>query len=228
MRTKLISPLLFLIFIYLTFISCQEPTGTTDPGPVKPPKEIISVERASKMYESYSSRRVPIIKKYEDSVVSDTTPFTPTRYAEYDLETIKQYVAYVEHQAKQAKVDVKTLRFYLSNYPNSEKFANGDKVKYPRRNSFFVLPTMEYKGENVGFSIEEVDGKYTAVPINKHSSTNEKVQNKAQTDSEGQLNEAGFFMSVSTTVQSNGTTSLILNDGQMMPPPGFDDFGSNN
>ena len=228
MRTKLVSPLLFLIFIYLTFISCLESTGTADPGPVKPPKEIISVERASEMYESYSSRRVPIIKKYEDSVVSDTTPFTPTRYAEYDLETIKQYVAYVEFQAKQAKVDVKTLRFYLSNYPNSEKFSNGDKVRYPRRNSFFVLPTMEYNGENVGFSIEEIDGKYTAVPINNQASTNRKGQEKGETDSKGQLNKAGFFMSTSTAIQGGGTTSLILNDGQMVPPPGYNDFGNNN
>ena len=228
MRTKLISPLLFLIFIYLTFISCKESTGTIDPGPIKPPKQIISVERASEMYENYSARRVPIIKKYEDSAVSDTTPFTPTRYAEYDLETIKQYVAYVEYQAKQAKVDVKTLRFYLSNYPNSETFPNGDKVRYPRRNSFFVLPTMEYNGKNVGFSIEEVDGKYTAVPINKRATGNEKGQNKAQTDSEGQLNEAGFFMAGSTTVQGGGTTSLILNDGQLVPPPGDNDFNNND
>lgn len=210
------------------FLSCEEPTEISDQGPVKPPKQIISVERATEMYDSYSSRRVPIIKKYEDSVDYDIASFTPTRYAEYDLETIKQYVAYVEYKAKQAKVDVKTLRFYLSNYPNGEKFPNGDKVSYPRRNSFFVLPTMEYNGENVGFSIEEVDGEYSALPISKRNANREKAQNKVQMDSKEQLNEASFFMSGSATFQGVGTTSLVLNDGQIMPPPGKDDFGNTN
>lgn len=210
------------------FLSCQEPKEMSGQGPVKPPKEIISVEHASEMYDSYSLRRVPIIKKYEDSVDSKSVKFTPTRYAEYDLETIKQYVAYVEYQAKQAKVDVKTLRFYLSNYPNDEKFPNGDKVRYPKRNSLFVLPTMEYKGENVGFSIEEVDGEYSAVPISKRNANREKAQNKVQIDSKKQLNEASFFMSGSATVQASRTTSLVLNDGQIMPPPGKDDFGNAN
>lgn len=226
MKTRLINPILFLIFITLMFFSCQEPGNTSDPGPVKPPSEIISVERASEMYENYSSRRVPIIKKYEDSVVSGPS-FTPTRYAEYDLETIKQYIAYIEYEAKQAKVDVKTLRFYLSNYPNSEKFSNGDKVRYPRRNSFFILPTMEYNGENVGFSIEEIEGKYSAIPIARDTIKMGKVNSKAQNVSNGQLNEAGFFMSASSTVLSAGSKSLILNDGQLVPPPGPDDFSHN-
>ncbi|MGO3181746.1 MAG: hypothetical protein ACTIJ9_02835 [Aequorivita sp.] len=227
MKTKIINPLLLLIFINLMFVGCQEVSDDQEPGPVKPPQQIISVERATEMYDNYSSRRVPSIKKYEDSIASDTAPFTPTRYAEYDLETIKQYVAYVEYQAKLAKVDVKTLRFYLSNYPNSEKFANGDKVRYPRRNSLFVLPTMEYKGENVGFSIEEIDGKYSAVAINKSHASGDKNQNKAQNNSDGQLNKAGFFISNSAPVQL-GTASLILNDGNLMPPPPINDFGNNN
>lgn len=228
MKTRIIKPLLLLAFVNLMFISCQESIGGPDPGPVNPPSQIISVERASEMYDSYSLRRVPIIKKYEDSIASDIASFTPTRYAKYDLETIKQYVAYVEYQAKLANVDVKTLRFYLSNYPNSEKFPNGDNVRYPKRNSLFMVPTMEYNGQNVGFSIEEVDGKYSAVPINSNANTGEDNQNKSQAESEGQLNEAGFFISKSASIQGGGTTSLILNDSQIVPPPGKDDFGNND
>lgn len=227
MKTKLISPLLFLIFINLTFSGCQEPLDGSLSGPVSPPKQIITVERAAEMYENYSTRRVPIIKKYEDSLVADTTQFTPTRYAEYDLETIKHYIAYVEYQAKQAKVDVKTLRFYLSNYPNTDKYANGDKVRYPRRNSFFILPTMEYKGKNVGFSIAEVDGKYKAVPINNGVAKNGELENDGMTNSEEKINGAGFFVTGNVAVQG-GTTSLILNDGQLVPPPGPNDFSNGN
>ncbi|MCB0464831.1 MAG: hypothetical protein KDC78_04015 [Aequorivita sp.] len=222
MTKKMTNRFLLLLFANLMLFSCHEPNSHTTPPYDGPPKDhIISVERAREMYDAYSQRRVPVIEKYEDSIVADSTKFEPTRYAEYDLETVKQYIAYIEHEAKEANVDIKTLRFYLSNYPNSEKFPNGDVVKYPRRNSFFVLPTMDYNGKNVGFSIEEINGKYTAVPINKSVATG-----KEQNDATGQMNEAAFFTINSSAAQ--GTTSLIMNDGGVSPPPGSDDFGGNN
>ncbi len=228
MTTKMTNRLMLLIFANLILVSCQEPTLQKESQYEGPPTDhIISVERAGEMYDAYSQRRVPVIQKYEDSIASDSSKFTPTRYVEYDLEIIKQYIAYIEHEAGQANVDINTLRFYLSNYPNSAKFNNGDAVKYPKRNSFFVVPTMEYEGKNVGFSIEEIDGKYTAVPINRNTTMKEGNQDKAQSESSGDLNEAGFFASNNTSVQGGGN-SLILNDGTMVPPPGTDDFGNNN
>ncbi|HLT49967.1 hypothetical protein [Aequorivita nionensis] len=229
MTTTMTNRFLLLLFASLMLVSCQDPTTHTEPPYEGPPKDnIISVERAKEMYDAYSKRRVPIIQKYEDSIVSDGSIFEPTRYAEYDLATIKQYIAFIEHEAEQANVDINTLRFYLSNYPNSDKYPNGDAVKYPRRNSLFVVPTMEYEGKNVGFSIEEVDGKYTAIPINRSVSSQERNQDKDQTDSIGQMNEAGFLMSNNAAVQGGGTTSLILNDSDLVPPPGTNDFDHNN
>lgn len=222
MKTTITNRLLLLAFLSTLFFSCQEiGSDHTDP-----PKEIISVEQAREMYNAYSERRVPIIQQYEDSIVSDTSPFTPTRYAEYDLETLKRYVAYIEYEAKRANVDIKTLRFYLANYPNIDKFKNGETVKYPRRNSFFVLPTMAYEGKNVGFSIEDIDGTPTAVPINKGIAREEK-QEGGSADTTGQVNEAGFFMSNGAVIMG-GSTSLILNDTHISPPPfGPNDFGDN-
>lgn len=227
MTTKMTNRFLLLIFTSLLFIACENPNHTEPPYEGPPKDNIISVERAQEMYDAYSERRSGIIQKYEDSVLPSPEKFTPTRYAEYDLNTIKQYIAYIEHEAKEANVDINTLRFYLSNYPNSDKFPNGDLVKYPRRNSFFVVPTMSYKGENVGFSIEEIDGKYTAVPLKGRNSKEERTQDNDQTDSTGQMNEAGFFISNNATIVG-GTTSLILNDGTLAPPPGNDPFGDGN
>lgn len=225
MKSQNFSRILILICINFFLFSCNDASTHSEPPYEGPPKDhIISVERAQEMFDAYSQRRVPIIQEYEDKLVPDQAPFTPTRYAEYDLKTIKQYIAYIEHEAMQANVNINTLRFYLSNYPNSDKFPNGDSVKYPRRNSLFVVPTMDYKGTNVTFSIEERGGTYTAVPIKKPTQIKEKNQNKA--DSTGQMNEAGFFMSNSTTVQGGGTTSLILNDSQLAPPPGTGDLGN--
>lgn len=220
---------LLLFCIIFSLFSCKEP-GTHNESPYEgPPKDhIISVDQAREMYDAYSQRRVPIIQRYEDSIAADSS-FTPTRYAEYDLETIKQYIAYIEHEATKAEVDIKTLRFYLSNYPDSEKFQNGDIVKYPKRNSLFVLPTMEYEGDKVGFYLEDIEGKYTAVPIKKRTGTQQGVNQKRNEDEPaGNVNEAGFFISNAATVQGGGT-SLVLNDGQITPPPaGPDDFGGDN
>lgn len=228
MKSQNLNRILILICINLFLFSCKDANNHSEPPYEGPPKDyIISVERAQEMFDAYTNRRVPIIQEYEDKLVPDQAPFTPTRYAEYDLKTIKQYIAFIEHEAMQANVDINTLRFYLSNYPNSDKFPNGDTVKYPRRNSLFVVPTMDYEGANVGFSIEEKDGNYTAVPIKRPTPIQEGNQNKGQADSTGQMNEAGFFMSNTTTVQGGGTTSLILNDSQLAPPPGTGDFDNN-
>lgn len=229
MKSQNLIRILILMCINLFLFSCQDASSHKEPLYEGPPKDhIISEERAQEMFDAYSNRRVPIIQKYEDSIKIDTAKFTPTRYAEYDLKTIKQYIAFIEHEAMQANVEINTLRFYLSNYPNSDKFPNGDTVKYPRRNSLFVVPTMDYEGKNVGFSIEERDGNYTAVPIRRSNPIKEGNQNKGQADSTGQINEAGFFMSNTSTVQGGGTTSLILNDSQLAPPPGTGDFGNND
>ena len=227
MYTKTTHQFLLLLLVNMTLFSCQDPSTNNEPPYEGPPKDfIISTERAGELYDAYSQRRVPIIKAYEKSISEDIPEFEPTRYAEYDLATVKQYIAYIEHEATQAKVDIKTLRFYLSNYPDSDKFLNGDPVKYPRRNSFFVVPTMEVSGKNVGFSVEEEGGEYRAVPINRRQPTEEGNQDQNQKDSTGQMNEAGFFKSNNTTVQP-GSTSLILNDSSITPPPGNNDFGNN-
>ncbi|MDN3725040.1 hypothetical protein QRD02_11650 [Aequorivita sp. SDUM287046] len=227
MKTKFSFRFLLMLFTIFMFIGCQDPSS--HPPYEGPPKDhIISVAQAQEMYNAYSERRIPIIQEYEDSLLSDGSKFEPTRYAEYDLETIKQYIAFIEHEAKRANVSINTLRFYLSNYPNSTKFLNGDPVKYTRRNSIFVVPTTELGGENVGFSVEEINGNFSAVPINREISNPRENRGKTNANSTLQTNEAGFFMSNNAAAQGGGTTSLILNDGQLAPPPPTIDFGHNH
>lgn len=225
MTTKTTFHTVFFSSIIFIFASCEDPKIPSHYD--GPPKEyIISEAQAQEMYSSYSQRRVPIIQKYEDSIAGDSSTFTPTRYAEYDYEVIKQYIAYIEHEAKRANVDIQTLRFYLSNYPDSEKFSDGAVVKYPKRNSFFVLPTMDFEGKNVGFSVKEINGKYSAVPIKGRNAKAEKNRGEKLKDSAVKINEAGFFPVQNDTAQGGGSSSLILNDSHISPPPyGSDDFG---
>ncbi len=207
----------FILFLFSIFIfsGCQEPM-IHEPPYEGPPKQIITVQRAKELYDTYTSRRLPIIQKYEDSISQDSVGFNPSRYVEYDYETITQYIAFIEHEAKEANVEIAGMRFYFSNYPDSDKFPNGDVVKYPRKNTVFIVPTMNQNGKEVGFLIEETDGKKTAVPI--YDRVGDTTRNKATAVvlPKAKMNQAGFLSSSSS---SSSTVSLILDDGGVIPPP---------
>ena len=218
---KLLKKITMLLLAFSIF-SCHEPIATAPPYYEGAPKQIITIERAKEMYDNYSNRRVPIIQEYERPN-SDSTVFNPTRYAEYDYETIKQYIAFIEYEAEKAEVDVKSLRFYLSNYPDAEKFPNGEVVRYPKQNTFFIVPTTNINDEEVGFFIDqEASGKSVAVSIREGLKV--RSLNQGRVDSpKNEMNYAGFFTSATV-----GTPiSLVLNDGSVIPPPPqATDFGN--
>ena len=128
---------LFLPILLLTtfvFISCGERTkgeGTEVKTEVEPPEQIVSMEEARMMYENYSERRASLIQKFEDSInisKRDTSKFDVARYTYYDYNTIKQYLAYIEQEATKAGVEISSLRFYYSNYPDDKVFPDGSKI----------------------------------------------------------------------------------------------------
>ncbi len=209
--------------LLLSMVSCQDPevqypyTG--------PPKEIISLERAQEMYDTYSKRRVPIIEEFEDSIDSKTAKFEAARFIEYDYETLKHYIAFIEKESKNANVEISSLRFYLTNYPDNSTFSNGDPVKYPRRTSVMMVPTTQLEGEKVGFYIEQTDDVSRAVPIYKYRRGVIKERVEQEKEKQGSINEAGFFTANTTVVQQ--PISLILNDGHVGPPPPLKDFEGN-
>ncbi len=167
----------------------------------KPPSKIIPLEQAMELYNTYTERRVPIIQKYE--INNNRSEFHPTRYAEYDYKTIKEYILYIENEAKKAKVDITKLRFYFTTYPNAEKFKNGAQIKYPGHNSFFMVPTIKNKNRHDAFyTITEKGGNTKSYFIENRK--NELYKNKAS-----------FF----SFKQAERINSLILNEAGLIPPP---------
>ncbi|MEX0315481.1 MAG: hypothetical protein AB3N18_14990, partial [Allomuricauda sp.] len=155
-----------LAAIFLFMASCKQQTKQPETNeetlqeeaePVKPPKGIISLEESKSLYDNYSKNRVGLIQEFE-AQRSPEENFDPARYTSFDYATIKQYMAYIEQEAKGAKVDISSIRFYFANYPNEEKFPDGDKIVHPRQNSIFMVPTMKVDGEDYGFYIGE-DGQ---------------------------------------------------------------------
>jgi len=195
--------------------ACQELPKKGDPeGPgngekVKPPKGIVSLEESKSLYDNYSRNRADLIQKYEMDRDPDGK-FKPARFAEFNFEEIKQYMAYIEQEAKDADVEIGSLRFYFANYPKEAHFPDGRKVVHPRQNSIIIVPTMEVDGGQWGFYIG-ADGKAKQI--------RNAVENKNMGQGDGETARASLFP---TPVPLQDPKSLNLNHGDSGPPPDTD------
>ncbi len=142
--------------------------------------------------------------------------FDVARYVYYDYKTIKDYITFIEQQAAAAKVDISTLRFYFSNYPDNEKFV------HPRQNSIMISPALKKGDREFLFYIDDADPNDLRPVLLKDdfSPTNTTI---GKSKSESTKAYASFLPSlapnpVSPNPYFNGQ-SLTLNRANGVPPP---------
>ncbi len=198
---------LFLFYALLIILSCltscndakKDNKTTRTSKEVTAPSQIISIDEAKSFYDNYSEKRAKLIEGIEGPF-EDGSDFSASRFGDYDLQTIKDYISYLEQQADEAGVEIETLRFYFSTYPDKKDFPDKKEIKHPRQNSFFILPTMKVDTTNLGFYIKTEQGKKEALLIRDYP---------------------GFLNSKQDTLYRKSITeqSLIMNEGSMSPPP---------
>ncbi len=234
---RALATVVFSFLILSSFIYCEEKKkeqeGDDNPKEeevVDPPRQIVSLEQAKETYNNYTDRRVGLIEESERPK-EDGSKFEVTRYTYYDYETIKQYMAYIEQEARRANVKISSLRFYFSNYPDSTSFASGRKVPHPRQNSIFLIPATENEGLEYPFFIEEKEeGKWESVLLTGQLDLLADQMDKEKgmgLNSEGRTKAyAGFIPAtespnvyMSMPNFSHHQKSLILNEGSSAPPP---------
>ncbi|MGB5497818.1 MAG: hypothetical protein WBM77_02695, partial [Maribacter sp.] len=143
-------------------------------------------------------------------------------YVSYDYETIKQYLAFIEQEAKKANVEISGLRFYFSNYPDKTLFDNKDSIFHPKQNSVMLSPTMKKGKRDYLFYIEGTQAEQKAVllsdsfgPINT-----DEMGNLKESDNKSY---ASFLPSPTKNSTLNSSfyagTSLTMNRGTGAPPP---------
>lgn len=194
----------------------QEPKHEEPRERVKPPEQIISIEESKKLFDNYTKNRVESIQAYELEVNRDEN-FKVSRFSSFDYATFKQYMAYIEQEAKAAKVDITTLRFYFANYPNEKEFPDGRKVVHPRQNSLFVVPTINVDGENYGFFIG-ANGKAELI---KNAIKADGIGSNAENDEKSYASFAPTFSPTAVTVPYVGG-SLAMDRSSSGPPPSPD------
>lgn len=205
----------------LSILSCKtekkDKSNTTDP-PVEAlaPSNIISLEQAKNTYDNYTKHRINLLKTYETNQRAPEEKFEPARFVDFDYDMLKDYIAYVDQEAKKAGVKkVTKLRMYFANYPNEEKFKDGKEVVHPRQNSLFLLPTLEKNNGNYGFYIGE-DGKAKLIIDWKD---NQLKNGMGAVLENSQTSRASIMPNLFSTTGSYGSKSLILNRSGSGPPP---------
>lgn len=204
---------LSLITLVILFSACQEEPKkeireeTNKAVVFEAPKQIISLEEADSLYVNYKNRRIPNIITSEAEYQKDEEPFVATQFVSFDIEVLKDYIGYVEQEAKNGGTKADSIRIYLGNYGNRSK-------KYKRKNTVFMLPTASVNGDYGGIYID-ADGNAKLVRdwVNKQQNDTPNSQQKS---------EASILPSFSNSPNLQGGTSLALNRGNGGPPPKTD------
>ncbi|WP_036379491.1 hypothetical protein [Muricauda sp. MAR_2010_75] len=218
---KKVATVLLGAFLF-TLTACQQGPKKEEPAeskaaeeqePVAPPEGIISLEESKSLYDNYTKNRLDIIHKYEAE--RSTEKFEAARFSSFSYADIKQYMDYIEQEAKDAEVDISSLRFYFANYPDKADFPDGKKIVHPRQNSIFIVPTMETADGEYGFYIGE-DGKAKLI---KNAVGQTAV---GSTTKDGNKSYASFAPSFATPAILQQGKSLNLNHSNSGPPPDGD------
>ena len=205
----------FLLFIALAilFTACQEKPKKENHEmeaqeiTYEVPKQIISLEEADSLYVNYKNRRVKFIEKMEAGSQTDGKPFVPTQFVSFDIKVLKEYIGYVEQEAKKGGTTADSLRIYFGNYGNTS-------TKYPKQNTVFLLPTAAVNNDYGGIFIDS-EGKAKLV----RDWVNEQLDGGLKGN---QKSEASILPSFSSASPLQEGTSLTLNFGQGGPPPKTD------
>lgn len=164
----------------------------------KEPEGIISLKEAKVLCTNYEDRRLKTILDFEMRQGESSETFIPTQFIDFDLNTIKKYIKYVEKEARRAHVKPDSLRIYLGNYGPEGREAN--------KNTVFLLPTASINGNHGGFYIDD-NGDAKLIRNYWPESKEQGGDSKAKASILPNFNPF-----------QNGK-SFILNYGQGGPPP---------
>lgn len=146
--------------------------------------------------------------------------FKVVRYSYYDFETLKKYMAFIEQEADRANVNISTLRFYFTNYPNKDTFDNQNPVKEPRRNTFVMIPTVNTGNEEFAFftADDSEDGQRKAFLLSEELAENGKSYRGNGKEEASLFPKPNLFRPTNAAMPAENEQSLAGNEGGLRPP----------
>lgn len=191
-------------FIFLfTIISCEKtdkPDLDTDNARAKMLKHIVPLDSAFNMYNTYSKTRSGILKDTLQKLYGEK--FYDTRTVWFDIETLKEYIKYVEQKSRENNIDPQGFKICFGTYSNDKNL--GDVANHQ---NVFLVPTTENKGRQSAYTIQNEKGVVFLKNVKNNNQSSIKTS------------KAGFVSFTSL----NGSDGLILNRGGATPPPSSGD-----
>ncbi|GAA3629997.1 hypothetical protein [Flavivirga jejuensis] len=123
----------FLIIMTLIFQSCKE-----KPKKIDRPEKSIDYKHAILLEAEFIRTREKIINEYLN--IEDTREYW------FELEKLKEYIAYVEQEAKTLGYQNLGIRIYKGAYPNDPKYPD------PGLSTVFLVPTGNKTTSKASFS----------------------------------------------------------------------------
>ena len=154
MKFNVIFPgtMMVILSIVALAVSCKRTDGplpSTDP-----PKELISLEKANQMYKAYQAR-FKAVTDFRDGKED-------ARYGWHSIDFYKNYIAYLEAEAKKANIKISGLRLYYVAYPDDESAG-----EYRNYQTYIYVPTYydEKTKRHIAFDPTYLGDGGTPVPI---------------------------------------------------------------
>jgi len=167
---------------------------------VERPDMAIELDEAIALYQNYGENRVKLIEIHENEEVGEVDDYQATRSLTFNYKELRQYLDYVEQEAKEADTDIMGIRVYLGQYDT-------ENSPHPNAETVFFNPTMNKDGSEVAFAIQNQNGNPTAVPVGVLQDYYLKT-GKIKTPGKANL-----------VLIQDDVTSLAGNHGSRRPPP---------
>ncbi len=126
----------FIIGALLTYFFCPRPDGDGMHGmDVKPPKDTISVAKATKLFKNWQKNNATEI----DSTIEVIGSRKKITNVAWSLDVVKDYLAYTESSIDSLGYKMTGIQVFMGNY------GNNPDPKLKNRNTLFIVPTVDGK-----------------------------------------------------------------------------------
>jgi len=214
-----------ILLFFITIFSCSE-----QPSQIiikkNNPNQIISIDKALRIFKNEKQIKNKIINPTLREVYKDDS-FEDTEFAWFSLSEMKNYINYIETvQKENPKNKISGVRVYMGRYDRetSEKYANQQTV--------FFVPTVANKTINSSFenlnhlpfgilpdnANNPLKGQFKVIEPLVYDTEDKKKRIHAFEKSNAVVDEAGFGFAPIFRNEIE-LTSLVLNEGELAPPP---------
>jgi hypothetical protein len=213
-----VTPIAFLI----TIMSCNNAKNTDvviKKSDDAVPTNIISVDEAVTMHDEYVKRIMPLIENDKLQKLNET--YKATQYVYMNLDSLKQYIAFLDKVQEKNNKKISGLRVYFAAYPDAAEQSKFE-TDYPGRETFFMAPTMQVESTELSKKynvLEQIPFYISPTGKDKYVGDYNVIEGLLCKADNVQIKTKSAAVQKSSSREALNETSLIANRLTPCPPP---------